>query len=185
MYLPSVERFQCDGKRPVRYPVVKQTSHDAGPSIGIALREAERIWRMVIIEGYFIGIVGILLPAFQPFQTILERGVTDGLGIALYILEMFFIQDFHDSCILSVKHVRLREPVFLFLACQTVPCLYPARFGERKYRSRGEDDFLSANPAGADLAGYTGHGTTFAGWEIKYIASCIVPHLLESRRFRT
>jgi len=50
---------------------------------------------------------------------------------------------------LSVKHVRLREPVFLFLACLTVPCPHPARFGERKYRSRGEDDFLSANPAGA------------------------------------
>ena len=26
----------------------------------------------------------------------LERGVTDGFGITLYILEMFFIQDFHD-----------------------------------------------------------------------------------------
>jgi hypothetical protein len=62
---------------------------------------------------------------------------------------MFFIQDFHNFGVLSVKHVRLREPVFLFLACQTVPCPYPARFGERKYRSRSEDDFLSANPAGA------------------------------------
>ncbi|EDS13803.1 hypothetical protein BACSTE_02945 [Bacteroides stercoris ATCC 43183] len=26
---------------------------------------------------------------------------------------------------LSVKHVRLREPVFLFLACLTVPWPYP------------------------------------------------------------
>jgi len=42
-----------------------------------------------------------------------------------------------------------RDRVFLFLACLTVPCPYPARFGERKYRSRSEDDFLSANPAGA------------------------------------
>lgn len=148
MYLPSVERFQCDGKRPVRYSVIKQASHDAGSSIGIALREAERIRGMVVVERYFIGMVGILLPAFQPVQALLERGVADGLGIALYILEMFFIQDFHDFCILSVKHVRLREPVFLFLACQTVPCPYPARFGERKYRSSGEDDFLSANPEG-------------------------------------
>ncbi len=38
---------------------------------------------------------------------------------------------------------------FLFLACLTVLCPYPARFGERKYRSPGEDDFLSANPEGA------------------------------------
>ena len=49
---------------------------------------------------------------------------------------------------MTVKHVRLREPVFLFLACLTVPCPHPARFGERKYRSSGEDDFLSANPEG-------------------------------------
>jgi len=35
MYLPSVERFQCDGKRPVRYSVIKQASHDAGSSIGM------------------------------------------------------------------------------------------------------------------------------------------------------
>ena len=133
MYLPSVERFQCDGKRPVRYSVIKQASHDAGSSIGIALREAERIRGMVVVERYFIGMVGILLPAFQPVQALLERGVADGLGIALYIL---------------VKHVRLREPVFLFLACLTVPCPHPARFGERKYRSSGEDDFLSANPEG-------------------------------------
>lgn len=149
MYLPSVGRFQCDRERPVRYPMIEQTAHDAGSSVGIALREAERIRRMVVVQRYFIGMVRILLPAFQPVQALLERGVTDGLGIALYILEMFFIQDFHDYCILSVKHVRLREPVFLFLACLTVPCPYPARFGKRKYRSRGEDDFLSANPAGA------------------------------------
>jgi len=37
---------------------------------------------------------------------------------------------------------------FLFLACLTVPCPYPARFGEKKYRSPGEDDFLSADPEG-------------------------------------
>jgi len=37
----------------------------------------------------------------------------------------------------------------------------------------GEDDFLSANPArGLTLTGYTGHGTTFAGWEIKYTVVC-------------
>jgi len=129
--------------------VIKQAAHNAGSSVGIALREAERIRRMVIVKGYLIGMVGILLPASQSVQALLERGVTDGFGIALYILEMFFIQDFHDSCILSVKRVRLREPVFLFLACLIVPCPCPARFGERKYRSRGEDDFLSANPAGA------------------------------------
>ena len=55
------------------------------------------------------GIVGGLLyhgipdrsfaVTLQPFQTFLERGVTDGFGIAPYILEMFFIQDFHDFCI--------------------------------------------------------------------------------------
>ena len=114
MYLPSVERFQRDGEGPVRYSMIEQTAHDARPSVGIALREAERIRRVVVIEGYLTGMVGILLPAFQSVQTVLERGVADGFCIALYILKMFFIQDFHDFCILSVKHVRLREPVFYF-----------------------------------------------------------------------
>lgn len=30
-----------------------------------------------------------------------------------------------NAYFLSVKHVRLREPVFLFLACLTVPWPYP------------------------------------------------------------
>ena len=76
--------------------MIEQTSHDTCPSVGIALCKAERVRGMVVVERYFIGMVGILLPAFQPVQALLERGVADGLGIALYILEMFFIQDFHD-----------------------------------------------------------------------------------------
>ena len=124
MYLPSVERFQRDGEGPVRYSMIEQAAHDARPSVGITLRETERIRRVVVIEGYLTGMVGILLPAFQSVQTVPERGVADGFCIALYFLEMFFIQDFHDFCILSVKHARLREPVFLFLACLTVPCPY-------------------------------------------------------------
>ena len=101
--------------------MIEQTAHDACPSVGIALGEAERVRGMVIVELDFAGMVGIFFPALQPLQAFLERGVTDGFGITLYILEMFLIQDFHDSLDLTVKHVRLREPVFLFLACQTVP----------------------------------------------------------------
>ena len=41
--------------------------------------------------------VRIVFPALQSVQTVLERGVANGFGIAFYILEMFFIQDFHDS----------------------------------------------------------------------------------------
>ena len=50
MYLPSVERLQCYGKRPVRYSMIEQTSHDTCSSIGIVLGKAERVWGMVIVE---------------------------------------------------------------------------------------------------------------------------------------
>jgi hypothetical protein len=52
-------------------------------------------------------------------------------------------------CILSVKHVRLREPVFLFLACLTVLCPYPQGLAEENTAASSEDDFLPDNPAGA------------------------------------
>jgi len=52
-------------------------------------------------------------------------------------------------CILSVKHVRLREPVFLFLTCLTVPWPYPQGLAKENTAATGEDDFLSANPIGA------------------------------------
>jgi len=50
-------------------------------------------------------------------------------------------------CILSVKHVRLREPVFF--ACLTVPWPYPQGLAKENTAATGEDDFLSANPIGA------------------------------------
>ena len=48
------------------------------------------------------------------------------------------------------------------------PVAVPARFGERKYRSEARMIFFSQPRRGLTLYGYTGHGTTFAGWEIKY-----------------
>ena len=50
MYLPSVERLQHYGERAVRYAVIEQPAYDADASVGIALREAERVRGMVIIE---------------------------------------------------------------------------------------------------------------------------------------
>ena len=50
MYLPSVERLQCYGKRSVRYSMIEQTSHDTCPSVGIALCKAERVRGMVVVE---------------------------------------------------------------------------------------------------------------------------------------
>lgn len=91
MYLPSVKRLECNRERPVRYSMIEQPAYDTGSSVRIALREAERVRRMVIIEGYLTGIVRVLFPTLQPLQTVLQRGVTDGFGIAFYILEMFFI----------------------------------------------------------------------------------------------
>ena len=72
MYLPSVERFKCHSKGLVGYSVVEQTAHDADASVGIALREAERVRGMIIIERDFAWMVWILLPFFQSVQTVLE-----------------------------------------------------------------------------------------------------------------
>ena len=48
-----------------------------------------------------------------------------------------------------------------------------ARFGERKYRSlQARMIFFQPTPQGPGLAAYAGHGTTFAGWEIKYTVVC-------------
>ena len=72
MYLPSVERLQRYGERAVRYAVIEQTAHNADASVGIALYETERIRSMVIIERDFAWIVGIVFPALQSVQTVLE-----------------------------------------------------------------------------------------------------------------
>ena len=72
MYLPSVERLQRYCERTVRYSVIEQTAYNADASVGIALREAERVRGMVIIERDFAWMVWILLPFFQSVQTVLE-----------------------------------------------------------------------------------------------------------------
>ena len=72
MYLPSVERLQRYGERAVRYAVIEQPAYNADASVWIALREAERVRCMVIIERDFAWMVWILLPFFQSVQTILE-----------------------------------------------------------------------------------------------------------------
>ena len=65
MYLPSVERFKCHGKGLVGYSVIEQTAHDADASVGITLREAERVRGMVIIERDFAWMVRVLLHFFS------------------------------------------------------------------------------------------------------------------------
>ena len=167
VYLPSVERCQRDGKGPVGDPVVEQASHDADTPVGITLREAERVRGVVVVECDLAGMTGILLPLFQPVQALLQRGVADGFGITLYILEMFLIRNFHNSCILSVRHVRLREPVFLFLTCPAVPCPYRNKVWRKKIPQRSEDDFLSANPGGARPCTVREARGYLCWWEIK------------------
>lgn len=67
-----MERFKCHGKGLVGYSVIEQTAYNADASVRIALREAERVRGMVIIERYFAWMFRILLPFFQSVQTILE-----------------------------------------------------------------------------------------------------------------
>ena len=162
MYLPSVERLQRYSERAVRYAVIEQPAYNADASVGIALCETERIRSMVIVERNLAWMIGIVFPALQSVQTVLERSVADGFGIAFYILEMFFIQDFalHSGNVLHSGFSWLivfyllntsgsGSRYFLFLACLTVPWPYPQGLAKENTAAIGEDDFLSANPAGA------------------------------------
>ena len=134
MYLPSVERFKCHGKGLVGYSVIEQTAYDADASVGIALREAERVRGMVIIERDFAWMVWILLPFFTVCPD--NSGVMYHRWIRRNALHSgnVFIQDFHDSLYFDLlNHVRLREPVFFnFSACLTVPWPYPQGLAKGK-----------------------------------------------------
>lgn len=72
VYLPSVERLQCYGERAVWYAVIEQPAYNADASVGIALCETERIRSMVIVERNLAWMVGIVFPALQSVQTVLE-----------------------------------------------------------------------------------------------------------------
>ena len=72
MYLPSVERLQRYGERAVRYAVIEQPAYNADASVGIALCETERIRSMVIVERNLAWMIGIVFPALQSVQTVLE-----------------------------------------------------------------------------------------------------------------
>ena len=41
--------------------------------------------------------MGILLPAFEPFQTLVERLVVDTFGILHYFIVVLLTHDFHNS----------------------------------------------------------------------------------------
>ena len=41
--------------------------------------------------------MGILLPPFEPFQTLVERLVADTFGVLHYLVVMFLTHDFHNS----------------------------------------------------------------------------------------
>ena len=41
--------------------------------------------------------MGILLPPFEPFQTLVERLVADTFGVLHYLAVMFLTHDFHNS----------------------------------------------------------------------------------------
>ena len=57
--------------------MIEQTAYDADASVGIALREAERVRCMVIIERDFAWMVWIFLPFFQSVQTVLNEKIDE------------------------------------------------------------------------------------------------------------
>ena len=69
-------------------------------------KDGEKLFRIIL---NFLTVAGVYLLYIKSFLK--------GCKI-IYYINMTFV-------FLSVKHVRLREPVFLFLACLTVPWPYP------------------------------------------------------------
>ena len=73
--------------RPIRAAMIDQSADNAQTPIGITLLEKFDLARMM----------GILLPAFEPFQTLVERLVVDTFGILHYFIVVLLTHDFHNS----------------------------------------------------------------------------------------
>ena len=54
-------------------------------------------WSTNAVKGCKARMMGILLPAFEPFQTLVERLVVDTFGILHYFIVVLLTHDFHNS----------------------------------------------------------------------------------------
>ena len=83
--------------RPIRAAMIDQSADNAQTPIGITLLEKERIRCEVLVKFDLARMMGILLPAFEPFQTLVERLVVDTFGILHYFIVVLLTHDFHNS----------------------------------------------------------------------------------------
>ena len=77
--------------------MINQSADNAQTPVGIAFLEEERIGRKVPVKFDLARMMGILLPAFEPFQTLVERLVVDTFGILHYFIVVLLTHDFHNS----------------------------------------------------------------------------------------
>ena len=95
---PAVKRLPVDETmRQVRTAVIDQSADNAHAAVGIALLEEERIGREVPVKFYLARMMGILLPAFEPLQTLFERLVANTLGVLHYLIAVLLTHDFHNN----------------------------------------------------------------------------------------
>ena len=93
---PAVKGAVDKTARPIRTSMINQSADNAQTSVGIAFLEEERIGREVPVKFYLARMMGILLPAFEPFQTLVERLVVDTFGILHYFIVVLLTHDFHN-----------------------------------------------------------------------------------------
>ena len=77
--------------------MINQSADNAQTPVGIAFLEEERIGREVPVKFDLARMMGILLPPFEPFQTLVERLVADTFGVLHYLVVMFLTHDFHKD----------------------------------------------------------------------------------------
>ena len=94
---PAVKGAVDKTARPIRAAVVNQSADNAQTPVGIALLEEERIGREVPVKFYLARMMGILLPAFEPLQTLFERLVANTLGVLHYLIAVLLTHDFHNN----------------------------------------------------------------------------------------
>ena len=94
---PAVKRLVDETMRQVRAAVINQSADNAHAAVGITLLEEERIGCEVPVKFDLAQTTGILLPAFEPLQTLFERLVADTLGVLHYLIVVLLTHDFHKA----------------------------------------------------------------------------------------
>ena len=99
---PAVKGAVNKTARPIRAAVVNQSADNAQTPVGIAFLEEERIGREVPVKFDLARMMGILLPAFEPFQTLVlqtfpKRAVADAFGVLHYLIVVLLTHDFHKA----------------------------------------------------------------------------------------